>query len=89
VNELSVTSVPIASETSRPASTDPRGRPAAPRVGGASVGVRSGGSLASQAAQEYLYVAHDIRRIIVVAGGLLILMLVIFVLVEVVHIFGT
>ena len=41
------------------------------------------GLLAARAAQEYAYVARDVRHIAVVGGGLLIVLLVLYVLVEV------
>jgi len=42
--------------------------------------------LTARAAQEYAYVARDIRHIVIVAGGLLIMLLVLWVLVDVLHI---
>jgi hypothetical protein len=42
--------------------------------------------LAARAAEEYGYVVKDVRRISVVGGGLLAILLVLYVLIEVVHV---
>ena len=42
--------------------------------------------LAARAAEEYAYVKRDVRRIGVVGGGMLAIMLVLFVLIEVAHV---
>jgi hypothetical protein len=42
--------------------------------------------LTARAAQEYAYVARDVRHIAVVAGGLMIVLLVLYVLIEVLHV---
>lgn len=46
---------------------------------------RPSGAFSATAAQEYAYVATDVRRIAVVGGGLFATMLVLYVLIEVVH----
>jgi hypothetical protein len=46
------------------------------------------GLLAARAAQEYGYVARDVRHIGVVGGGLFATLLVVFVLIEVLHLFS-
>lgn len=55
---------------------------ATPRIRGA----QPSGLLAARAAQEYGYVAKDIRHIGVVGGALLILLIVLWVLIKVVHV---
>jgi hypothetical protein len=55
----------------------------------ASTRVRAGQTstlLAARAAEEYGYVVRDVRRIGIVGGGLIGVMLVLYVLVEVVHV---
>jgi hypothetical protein len=42
--------------------------------------------LAARAAEEYAYVKRDVRRIGMVGGGMFAIMLVLFVLIEVVHV---
>jgi hypothetical protein len=42
--------------------------------------------LTARAAEEYAYVAKDMRHIAVVGGGLLIVLLLLYVLIEVVHV---
>ena len=44
---------------------------------------RPGSSLAVSAAQEYAYVARDVRRIAIVGGGMVVLLLGLFALVQV------
>jgi hypothetical protein len=44
------------------------------------------GTLATQASQEYAYVVRDVRRIVTIGGGLLVVLAVLFVLVEVAHV---
>jgi hypothetical protein len=61
--------------------------PAAP--GAAPARVRSGqasGLLAQRAAVEYAYVAKDVRHIAVVGGGLFVLLIVLYVVLEVLHV---
>ena len=45
--------------------------------------IKAGSILAARAATEYVYVAQDFRRIVLVAGGLIALLLVLWVLVVV------
>jgi hypothetical protein len=47
---------------------------------------QASGLLAARAAEEYGYVAKDIRHITVVGGGLLVVLLVLWVLIEVAHV---
>jgi hypothetical protein len=47
---------------------------------------QSGGLLAAKAATEYVYVAQDLRRIVVIASLLFAVMLALWVLIEVVRI---
>ena len=48
--------------------------------------VETSSLLAARAAEEYAYVKRDVRRIGVVGGGMLAVMLVLFVLIEVMHV---
>jgi hypothetical protein len=54
----------------------------APRLRGA----QTSGLLAARAAEEYGYVVRDVRRIGVVGGGLFVVMIVLFLLIEVAHV---
>jgi hypothetical protein len=47
---------------------------------------RGQGLLAARAAEEYAYVVRDVRRILVVGGGLVATLAVIYVLVDVLHV---
>lgn len=47
---------------------------------------RASGTFTASAAQEYAYVVKDVRRIAVVAGSLFAIMLVLFVLIQVLHV---
>jgi hypothetical protein len=47
---------------------------------------RASGTFTASAAQEYAYVVKDVRRITVVAGSLFATMLVLFVLIQVLHV---
>ncbi len=47
---------------------------------------RASGAFTASAAQEYAYVVKDVRRIAVVAGSLFAVMLVLFVLIDVLHV---
>lgn len=76
LEQASVTGVAPSREKS-PAQT---ASPARPRTAQAS------SLLSARAAQEYAYVARDVRRIVMVAGGLLIMLLVLWVLLEVLHV---
>jgi hypothetical protein len=44
------------------------------------------GGLAAVASQEYAYVVRDVRRILLIGGSLLAILIVLFVLVEVAHV---
>ncbi len=59
----------------------PRGKPT--KESARAAAMQPSGLLAARAAQEYAYVARDVRHIAVVGGGLLIVLLVLYVLVEV------
>ena len=50
--------------------------------------VQPSGLLAARAAEEYGYVVRDVRRIAIVAGLLLLAMIVLYVLIEVLHVGG-
>jgi hypothetical protein len=56
--------------------------------GGDSVPGRSAqaGGLAAQASEEYAYVVRDVRRIVTIGGGLVVVLAVLFVLIEVAHV---
>jgi len=47
---------------------------------------REGSLLAARAAEEYTYVVRDVRRIVEVGGGLMLVMLVLYLLIEVLHV---
>jgi len=49
--------------------------------------IYSSSSLAERASQEYSYVQRDLRRIAIVGGGLLIVLVVIDILLNVAHVF--
>jgi len=49
-------------------------------------GAQPSGLLAARAAEEYDYVAKDIRHIGVVGGGLLVILILLWVLIEVAHV---
>jgi hypothetical protein len=44
------------------------------------------GGLAAQATEEYAYVVRDVRRIVTIGGGLVLVLAVLFVLIEVAHV---
>jgi hypothetical protein len=44
------------------------------------------GSLAVQASEEYAYVVRDVRRIVTIGGGLVVILFALFVLIEVAHV---
>ncbi|HEY3523228.1 MAG TPA: hypothetical protein VGK63_05965 [Candidatus Limnocylindrales bacterium] len=44
------------------------------------------GGLAAQASQEYAYVVRDVRRIVLIGGGLVAILLVLFVLIDLTHV---
>ena len=46
---------------------------------------REGSLLATRAAEEYTYVVRDVRRIVQIGGGLMLLMLVVWLILEVVR----
>jgi hypothetical protein len=75
--EASILAEEKAAETARKRSTPTRSADAAP--------VRSGSSIDVAAAQEYAYVARDVRRIATVGGGLI---LILFGIWLVVHLTG-
>lgn len=50
------------------------------------VRTREGSLLATRAAEEYQYVVRDVRRIVQVGGGLMVLMFVLWLLIEVVNV---
>jgi hypothetical protein len=84
---------PVVDDEALEVETEERGAPAASRSrrGDASAPVRVRGAqpsglLAARAAEEYGYVAKDIRHIGVVGGGLLVILLVLWVLIEVAHV---
>jgi hypothetical protein len=56
-------------------------RSAAPSIRGRSR--QTSGAFAAEAAQEYAYVVSDVRRIVTVAGGIIGIMLVLFVTIDV------
>jgi len=59
------------------------------RTSGADAGrarTREGSLLATRAVEEYQYVVRDVRRIVQVGGGLIILMFVLWLLIEVVNV---
>jgi hypothetical protein len=62
---------------------DRRAKAAAPDAGGT---IYSSVPLAERAAQEYGYVQRDLRRIVVVGGGLLVALAVIYVLLNVLNV---
>ena len=62
-----------------------RARPVEPPVAARSRGTQPSGLLAARAAQEYAYVARDVRHIGVVGGGLFVVLLVLYFLIEVLH----
>ncbi len=47
---------------------------------------REGSLLAARAAEEYTYVVRDVRRIVQIGGGLMVVMLVLYLLIEVLHV---
>jgi hypothetical protein len=47
---------------------------------------RSGGLLAARATEEYTYVVRDVRRIVTVGGGLILIMAVLFLLIDVLNV---
>lgn len=65
--EASILAEEKAAEVARKRSTPSRSADAAP--------VRAGSSLDVAAAQEYAYVARDVRRIAIVGGGLILILL--------------
>ena len=64
-----------AAEAARKRATPSRSVDAAP--------VRVGSSIAISAAEEYAYVARDVRRIAIVGGGLILILLALWVVVQV------
>ena len=72
--EASILAEEKAAETARKRSTPSRSTEAAP--------VRSGSSLEVAAAQEYAYVARDVRRIAIVGGGMILILLGIWLVVH-------
>jgi hypothetical protein len=75
-----VTAAPVV-----PATSDPEPRSAPPRPAARPSGKPSG-LLAQKAANEYVYVAQDLRRIGTFAAAVTILMLLVWVLVDLVHV---
>jgi hypothetical protein len=72
-----------AAEDARSRSRDrERGRAAGDSTGRART--RDGSVLAARAAEEYAYVVRDVRRIVQVGGGLVVVMLVLWIVLEVV-----
>ena len=65
--EASIVAEEKAAETARKRSTTPRSADAAP--------VRSTSSIEIAAAQEYAYVARDVKRIAIVGGGMILILL--------------
>ncbi|HKY88940.1 MAG TPA: hypothetical protein VJ141_03100 [Candidatus Limnocylindrales bacterium] len=85
---LTETAVPAAPEEAA-AARPPRAAPPAPLPSSAPhspTSVRPGSVLAAKAAQEYRYVALDLRRIIVVVGTLFAAMLALWVAVDVLRV---
>jgi hypothetical protein len=75
-----------AAEADRARARD-RNRSRSEALGGASVGrARAGSLLAARASEEYTYVVRDVRRIVVVGGGLLAVLGVLFVLIDVLNV---
>jgi hypothetical protein len=72
--EASILAEEKAAEAARKRSTPSRTADAAP--------VRSGSSLEVAAAQEYAYVARDVRRIAIVGGGMILILLGIWLVVH-------
>jgi hypothetical protein len=72
--EASILAEEKAAETARKRTTPARSADAAP--------VRGGSSLDVAAAQEYAYVARDVRRIAIVGGGLILVLFGIWLLVH-------
>jgi hypothetical protein len=68
-----------AAEDARKRTTDRRRTSVAPDL---TPGPRTGGSLAVRAADEYAYVGRDVRRITLIGGALIILMLAIWVITQ-------
>ena len=73
------------SERLRAARTSGRARDEALPAGPAGRG-RSGGLLAARASEEDTYVVRDVRRIVTVGGGLIMIMAVLFVLIDVLNV---
>jgi hypothetical protein len=73
----------LADEKAAEAAQKSRDRRAEPREGGA---IYSSAPLAQRAAEEYAYVQRDLRRILVVGGGLLIALAVIYVVLNVMNV---
>lgn len=44
------------------------------------------GGLAAQASEEYAYVVRDVRRIVTIGGGLIVILAALFVLIDVTHV---
>jgi hypothetical protein len=63
-----------AAERSRDASIEPRGR------------TRDAVMIGSRAAEEYAYVVRDVRRIVTIGGGLLIVLFALWFLIEIGHV---
>jgi hypothetical protein len=75
-----------AAEADRARARD-RDRSRSEALGGPSVGrARAGSLLAARASEEYTYVVRDVRRIVVVGGGLLAVLGVLFVLIDVLNV---
>jgi hypothetical protein len=72
--EASILAEEKAAEAARKRSTPSRSVDAAP--------VRAGSNLATAAAEEYAYVARDVRRIALVGGGLILILLALWVIVQ-------
>jgi hypothetical protein len=72
--EASILAEEKAAEAARKRSTPSRSVDAAP--------VRAGGNLAVAAAEEYAYVARDVRRIAIVGGGLILILLALWLVVH-------
>ncbi len=74
-------------EQERAAEEARRRRESRERLGGEGrVRTTQAGGLAAEASQEYAYVVRDVRRIVLIGGGLVAILLVLFVLIDVTHV---
>ncbi|MEO8230114.1 MAG: hypothetical protein ABI628_10185 [Chloroflexota bacterium] len=82
--------VPTGLEGAAASAVEPAAVPAEPtRTVSPAVRTRSrlpSSAFAAEAAQEYAYVVSDVRRIVIVAGGIIGIMLVLFVVIDVLRI---